>query len=55
MQDGTNLPGEEAGEWLKEHKPEVSIRWEAGDEQDQDAYRRLLKLLFAPRSGSEAA
>lgn len=54
MQDGA-IQAEEAGAWLREHKPQVSIRWDVNDEHDQDAYERLLKLLFSPRAGSGAS
>lgn len=55
MQDGNEIPAEEAGQWLRKNKPEISIRWGVSDEHDQDAYRRLLKLLFSPRADSDAA
>lgn len=54
MQDGERITADEAGAWLREHQPEVTIRWEAADEHDEDAYRRLLKLLFSPRTGTAA-
>ncbi|MCX5374174.1 hypothetical protein OG613_08095 [Streptomyces sp. NBC_00015] len=37
------------------NKPENSIRWDAADEHDEDAFRRLLKLLFSPRADSGTA
>jgi hypothetical protein len=40
---------EEAGEWLRAKRPEISIRWTEAEDHDEDAYRRLLKLLFSPR------
>lgn len=54
MQDGTAIPADEAGAWLRKNQPEVTIRWEAADEHDEDAYRRLLKLLFSPRADTAA-
>jgi hypothetical protein len=59
MQDGTSLPAEEAGQWLRENlrdtpEPKISMRWDVNDEHDEDAYRRLLKLLFGPRADSGA-
>lgn len=55
MQDGKAIPAEEAGQWLRTNKPEISIRWEAAEAHDEDAYRRLLKLLFSPRADSGTA
>jgi hypothetical protein len=55
VQDGNAIPADEAGEWLRKNKPEISIRWKAGTEHDEDAYRRLLKLLFSPRADSGTA
>ena len=55
MQDGERITADEAGAWLREHQPEVTIRWEAAGEHDEDAYRRLLKLLFSPRADTPAA
>ncbi|MGW2169117.1 hypothetical protein ACWC1C_01135 [Streptomyces sp. NPDC001705] len=52
MQDGTAIPAEEAGAWLRKNQPEISLRWEAADEHDEDAYQRLLRLLFSPRTGT---
>lgn len=54
MQDGS-ARSEEAGAWLRENKPEISIRWDAADEHDEDAYRRLLELLFSPRADTGTA
>lgn len=54
MQDGTAIPADEAGAWLRKNQPKVTIRWEAADEHDEDAYRRLLKLLFSPRADTAA-
>lgn len=48
MQDGTEMPAEEAGEWLRQNNPEISISWEPAENQDEDAYWRLLRLLFSP-------
>lgn len=50
MQDGDATPAEEAGEWLRKNKPEISIRWDVEEEHDPDAYGRLLRLLFSPRA-----
>jgi hypothetical protein len=55
MQDGEAVPAEAAGEWLRTKRPEISIRWDAAEEHDEDAYRRLLKLLFSPRAESGSA
>ncbi|MFF4835123.1 hypothetical protein [Streptomyces sp. NPDC001315] len=55
MQDDGTIRAEEAGAWLRTRKPEISIRWDASEAADEDAYRRLLKLLFSPRAGSDAA
>ncbi|MEU5764928.1 hypothetical protein ABZ782_03275 [Streptomyces asoensis] len=55
MQDGDATRAEAAGEWLRTNKPEISIRWDAQEEHDEDAYRRLLKLLFSPRADNGTA
>jgi hypothetical protein len=60
MQDGKAIQAEEAGQWLRENladtpEPKISIRWDAADEHDEDAYRRLLKLLFSPRADTPTA
>ncbi|MFF3363616.1 hypothetical protein [Streptomyces misionensis] len=60
MQDGDAIRAEEAGEWLRkrfkdEPEPKISIRWSANEAADEDAYGRLLKLLFSPRAGSGTA
>ncbi|MFF9268645.1 hypothetical protein [Streptomyces rochei] len=54
MQDGTAIPAEEAGAWLRKNQPSVSLRWTEIDTPDEDAYRRLLKLLFSPRADTAA-
>ncbi|NJP50113.1 hypothetical protein HCJ93_08515 [Streptomyces sp. SBST2-5] len=48
MQDGKDIPAEEAGQWLRQNNPDIRITWETAEEHDEDAYRRLLKLLFSP-------
>lgn len=54
MQDGESR-AEEAGKWLRKNRPEISLRWEEAGERDQDAYERLLKLLFSPRADTGTA
>ncbi|MFF4020024.1 hypothetical protein [Streptomyces sp. NPDC001843] len=48
MQDGTALPAEEAGKWLREKEPEpkITLTWEV-DPSPRPAQRaRLLEILF---------
>lgn len=54
MQDGEATPAEEAGAWLRKHfkddpEPKVSITFR-DEEPDPVAYRRLLEILFRPRT-----
>lgn len=49
MQDGAEIPAEEAGEWLRENRPEQSeliIRQDRALEPE--AHKRLLEILFGP-------
>ena len=59
MQDGKNVPAEEAGAWLREHfkddpEPKVDITFR-DEEPDPVAYRRILEILFSPRGNRPAA
>jgi hypothetical protein len=60
MQDGA-ARGDEAGEWLKRHfaddpAPEVRVTSEWRDQQPNvAAYRRVLEILFTPRTDRPAA
>jgi hypothetical protein len=59
MRDDRAVDGDAAGEWLRTNitdpDRQISIRWDVNEERDQDAYGRLLKLLFSPRADSDAA
>ncbi|WNM31317.1 hypothetical protein RKE30_13335 [Streptomyces sp. Li-HN-5-11] len=57
MQDGNAIPADEAGEWLRTNlkdkpDPKVTFRDEA---PDPVAYRRVLEILFHPRTDEPAA
>lgn len=60
MQNGAER-GEEAGEWLMRHfaddpAPEISITADWREEDpNPTAYRRVLEILFSPRSDRPAA
>jgi hypothetical protein len=59
MQDGDAIPAEAAGEWLREHfkddpEPRVEITFR-DEEPDAVAYRRILEILFHPRTDEPAA
>ncbi|MFH0241370.1 hypothetical protein ACGRHY_02765 [Streptomyces sp. HK10] len=59
MQDGST-GGEEAAIWLREHfKDDPAPRAEIGRTQskapDDDAYHRLLEILFSPHGSQPAA
>lgn len=59
MQDGKDIPAEEAGAWLREHfkdapEPKVTISFR-DEEPDPVAYRRILEILFSPRTDRPAA
>lgn len=52
MQDGKNVPAEEAGAWLREHfeddpEPKVDITLMAAP-PNPAAYREVLEILFGP-------
>ncbi|MEU6610394.1 hypothetical protein ABZ922_36010 [Streptomyces shenzhenensis] len=54
MQNGEAIPAEEAGEWLRQHfkddpAPRVDITFR-NEEPDLVAYRRVLEILFCPRT-----
>lgn len=60
MQDGAEIPGDDASAWLRdrfagESDPEVRIDWSVNEAHDPGAYGRLLKLLFLPRADRPAA
>lgn len=60
MQDGASISGDDASAWLRQHlagsaEPEIEISWDVKRKHDPDAYGRLLKLLFSPRSDRPAA
>lgn len=60
MQDGKDIPAEEAGEWLKERfdgapEPEITFVMREGLQPDPAGRRRLLEILFGPRADSDAA
>lgn len=44
-----------ADEEASEKRPELTVVWTTTEQSDEDAYRRLLKLLFSPRADSDAA
>jgi hypothetical protein len=59
MQDGSAIPAEEAGAWLREHfkddpEPRVDIIFR-DEAPDPVAYRRILEILFHPRTDEPAA
>lgn len=58
MQDGEAVSAEEAGEWLRKNlkdkpDPKVTLTIE-GEEVSPAAHRRVLEILFRPRSGGMA-
>lgn len=60
MQDGKDIPAEEAGAWLRENlkdapEPKVDISWTMREEPDEAGFARLLAILFAPPSDSPTA
>ncbi|MFK4187240.1 hypothetical protein ACI2L4_24995 [Streptomyces sparsogenes] len=51
MEDGAAIPADEANEWLKKRftddpHPRIDITWYPA-ESDDDAYHRLLRILFS--------
>jgi hypothetical protein len=59
MQDGSAIPAEEAGAWLRKNlkdKPDPKVNITFRDEvPDPVAYRRILEILFRPRTDEPAA
>lgn len=62
MQDGTVIPAEEAGEWLREHfqddpapTVDIAMTWNVTDEPDDGSAQRLMEILFGPRPERPAA
>lgn len=60
MQDGRNIPAEEAGAWLRQHfenepEPEVTITWKVSEQPNPAALAWMLDVLFAPRPDDQAA
>lgn len=59
MQDGSEIPADEAGRWLRENlkdapEPKVSIAFR-DEHPDPVAYRRILEILFSLRADRPAA
>lgn len=57
MQDGKDIPAEEAGQWLREHfegdpEPKISIEWTMRAERDDAGFARFLAALFTPQGDS---
>lgn len=55
MQDGNNIPADEAGQWLRENlkdetEPRVDITLIPGDPSPV-AYQEVLEILFGPPTG----
>lgn len=55
MQDGSAIPAEAAGEWLREHfkddpEPRIDITLMVG-ESNPAAYREVMEILFGPPTG----
>lgn len=60
MQDGTAIPAEAAGEWLRKHVKDapaarIDITWTVRDTPDPAALAWVLDTLFAPRPGGRTA
>ncbi|MER7728632.1 hypothetical protein AB0D56_19030 [Streptomyces sp. NPDC048209] len=58
MQDTTAISAEAARQWLREHfegnpAPQVDITFRS-EEPDPVAYRRLLEIVFHPRTDTPA-
>jgi hypothetical protein len=59
MQDGSAIPAEEAGAWLRDHfkddpAPRVSITWDVTEPNDA-VFLEVLDILFTPEPGDAAA
>lgn len=59
MQDGSAIPADEAGAWLREHfkddpAPRVEITWEVTEPNDR-VFNEVLSILFGPEGDTAAA
>lgn len=56
MQDGTEIPADQAGRRLRAKEPEARVIITFRNERpDAVAYRRILEILFRPRADRPAA